>query len=272
MSDHVTFYDTILEKTHFNQNLDSFMASAGLNKKFNLVDGLVETEPGEMQFGHVLGSVLVLIIVGVLAYRSKLRTANTADAVVPDEKFGAATFVELFVETVYQQMANIMGRKAAKYFLPIIGACAFYILFSNALGLIPGLTPPTDKLSTTVMLAVIIFLFTHIYGLKHNGVGHVKHLFGPWLGPLGIPVNILMFAIECVSHLVRPVSLSVRLAGNMTADHAVLGAFLGFGVASFFLVPLPVYILGALVVVVQTAVFCLLSTVYIAMAIAHEEH
>jgi F-type H+-transporting ATPase subunit a len=171
-------------------------------------------------------------------------------------------------------MSDIMGKKAARYFLPLIGTCAFFILFSNALGLVPGFLPATDNFNTTLGAGLIIFSATHIYGLKENGMGHVAHLFGPWLGPLGLPLNILMFLIECISHVARPVSLGIRLMANMTADHMVLTIFLGLlpAVLWWIPIPLPMYLLGTIVVVVQTLVFCLLSTVYIAMAIEHSEH
>src|SRR5262249_44802056 len=111
---------------------------------------------------------------------------------------------------------------------------------------------------------------THIYGLKENGINHIKHLFGPipWLAPL-------MFPIELISHMARPLSLGIRLMANMMADHLVLTIFLGLlpgALALFIPIPLPMYLLGTIVVVVQTLVFCLLSTVYISMAIEHTEH
>ena len=100
---------------------------------------------------------------------------------------------------------------------------------------------------------------------------NVKHLFGPWLGPIGIPLNILMFLIEIVGHLARPISLSLRLMANIFADHLVLAIF-----ASLlpWFIPLPVLpmLLGTMVVIVQTLVFCLLSTVYIGMAIETHDH
>ena len=82
---------------------------------------------------------------------------------------------------------------------------------------------------------------------------------------------ILMFLIEIVSHLARPASLAIRLMGNMFGDHQVLGVFLGFGI---ILIPLPIMVLGTLVCVVQTLVFCLLSIVYIALAVenTHDDH
>ena len=81
----------------------------------------------------------------------------------------------------------------------------------------------------------------------------------------------LIFPIELISHLARPLSLTLRLFGNMVGDHKVLTIFLGFGIV---IVPIPVMILGIIVCVVQTLVFCLLSTVYIGMAIEdlHEHH
>jgi len=142
---------------------------------------------------------------------------------------------------------------------------AFFILFGNLLGLVPGLLPPTDVISTNIVLAVIVFFATHIYGIRKNGFEHIRHMMGPMalLAPL-------IFPIELISHLARPLSLTLRLFGNMVGDHKVLTIFLGFGI----LLPLPVMVLGIIVCVVQTLVFCLLSTVYIGMAIEdlHEHH
>jgi len=157
-----------------------------------------------------------------------------------------------------------MGKKPARYFLPLIGTCAFFILFSNAMGLVPGFLPPTSVLNITLGCGVIIFLATHIYGVKENGLAYFKHFLGPiwWMAPLMLP-------IELVSHFVRPISLGVRLMANMTADHMVLSIFIGLVP---FVIPIPMYVLGTIVVAVQTLVFCLLSTVYISMAIEHHEH
>src|SRR5262249_52143000 len=93
---------------------------------------------------------------------------------------------------------------------------------------------------------------------------YFKHFMGPvwWLAPLMIP-------IEIVSHLARPVSLAMRLLGNIAADHAVVLAF--FAIVPF-LVPVPFLVMGVFVSVVQAVVFSLLTTVYIGRAVAHEEH
>jgi len=79
-----------------------------------------------------------------------------------------------------------------------------------------------------------------------------------------------MFPIEVISHIVRPVSLALRLAGNMIGDHKVVTLFIGL---TFIVVPVPIMGLGVIVCMVQTLVFCLLSVVYIAMAIEkHDDH
>ena len=213
---------------------------------------------------HVFSSLLVLVLIAVIGVAVYRKTADTQAALVPSDRLSLATFAEIVVGYAYGAMSDIMGRKAAKYFLPIIGTCAFFILLSNALGIIPGFTPPTDTFDTTVACAVVVFLVTHAYGVKEHGLAYFKHFLGPvwWLAPLMLPV-------EVISHLARPFSLSVRLMANMFADHLVLGIFIGLVP---FVIPLPIMLLGVLVVVVQTLVFCLLSTVYIAMAIEHAEH
>jgi F-type H+-transporting ATPase subunit a len=174
------------------------------------------------------------------------------------------TFVELFVSTAYGMMSDILGKKAARFFLPLIGTCAFVILISNLMGLIPGFTPPTDSLNTTVAMSLVIFFATHIFGLKENGLNYLKHFLGPvmLLAPL-------FLVIEIISNLARPLSLSIRLMANMFADHQVLSQV---GALVQWIVPVAPMMLGTLVCVVQTLVFCILSTVYIAMAVAHHDH
>src|SRR5207245_10583291 len=113
----------------------------------------------------------------------------------------------------------------------------------------------TSTLKTNVALALSVFALTHVFGAVAHGPGCFKHFLGPM--PVLAP---LMLPIELVSHVARPVSLSLRLLGNIAADHKVVSAF-------FFLVPLllpvPFLILGVLVAIVQTLVFCLLTMVYI---------
>jgi len=220
---------------------------------------------GEIHLLHVWALGFVVLLLTIFGLATRRRVADAEDAVVPPDKFWPS-FTELMTSGVYNMMASMMGKEAAKYFLPLIGACAFVIFFSNVLGLIPGFLPPTDNLNTTAAMAIVIFIATHVYGIQKQGfVNYFKHFMGPviWLAPL-------IFVIELISHLVRPVTLAVRLTANMFADHAVLTVFIGLLLTTavwWIPLALPVYVLGCVVVTVQTLVFCLLSAVYIAMAI-----
>ncbi len=212
---------------------------------------------------HVFALAFVLILLIVIALVAASGLKDTKKALIPEDKLTIRTFVELFTTTAYNMMSDIMGRKAAKFFLPLIGTCAFVILFSNLLGLVPGFLPPTDSLNTTVAMSIVIFFATHIFGLKENGVAYLKHFMGPvlFLAPLFV-------VIELISHVARPLSLSIRLMANMFADHQVLTQVGGLAP---WVVPVAPMMLGTLVCIVQTLVFCILSTVYISMAIAHHE-
>ena len=233
---------------------------------------------GPIGLQHVFGSLLVaviLVVVGVVV-TSKLR--NPDSSLVPNTKLTMTNFADVLVSATYGMMAQMMGEKAARYFLPLIGTCAFFILFSNAIGLVPGFLPPTDNFNTTFACAMVIFFTTHIYGFRENGIGYLKHFFGPVRTLVAIPLMLLMFVIELISHAARPATLGIRLMANMTADHMVLGQFAELpanliGDAVWWIpIAFPMYFLGTIVVVVQTLVFCILSVVYISMAIEHEDH
>jgi F-type H+-transporting ATPase subunit a len=219
---------------------------------------------------HVYGALFVLVLLLLLGVITSSSISKSKGDLLPEGKLTIRNFAEVFITATYSLMSDIMGKKAARHFLPLIGACAFFLFFSNALGLLPGFLPPTSKLNTTVACAIVIFFATHIYGVKEQGfVNYFKHFMGPLIGPQWVVLMAIMFAIELISHFARPVSLSIRLMANMTADHLVVGAFLALVP---FLIPVPIMVLGCLVVVVQTLIFCLLSTVYITLAVQHEEH
>ncbi len=158
-------------------------------------------------------------------------------------------FDDLLVET--------MGPEGRKFF-PLIATLGLYILTSNLLGLLPGFESPTANLNTTVSMAVVVFVMTHVVGIRMHGFKYVKHFMGPiwWLTPIMMP-------IEIISHLSRPLSLSVRLFGNIMGEDIVLAVVI---LLVPFLVPLPVFVLMIFTSVIQTLVFMLLTMMYIAGA------
>jgi F-type H+-transporting ATPase subunit a len=189
--------------------------------------------------------VMILLILVALLVRNNIKTVPT----------GLQNFLEPVIDGIHNMIEETMGHKGMAYF-PLIATIAFFILTSNLIALIPGFYPPTANLNTNAAMALTVFAMTHIVGIKENGLGYFKHFCGPviWLAPLIIP-------IEIVGHLARPLSLTLRLFGNMYGHEIVLMIF--FGLVPF-IVPLPMMLMGVLVAFIQTFVFMLLAMIYIA--------
>jgi F-type H+-transporting ATPase subunit a len=152
----------------------------------------------------------------------------------------------------------MMGWRGRRY-LPLIGSLALFILGCNLLGLIPGFHSPTNNLNTTVACALVVFFSTHIIGIREQGaLRYLKHFVGPvwWLAPMMVPVEI-------IGQLARPVSLSVRLFGNIFGEDTVLLILLALVP---LLIPLPMMVLAIFTSCVQAFVFVMLSMIYIAGA------
>ena len=219
---------------------------------------------------HVIFGVIIFVLTLVLTSVAGKKFKQQGDeAILPEKSFGLFTIFELIAEGLYGLMKDSMGDKQARRFFPLMVAFFYFILISNLLGLVPGMLGATDNFNTTLALASIVFTLTHWYGVKEHGFAHYfAHFLGPIRAWYALPLMVLMLFIEIISHLARPLSLGIRLMGNMFGDHAVLTKFMGFGL---LLVPLPVMVLGTIVCIVQAVVFCLLSIVYISMAVEHAE-
>jgi F-type H+-transporting ATPase subunit a len=219
---------------------------------------------------HIIMTVVLMAIIALLALIARGKYVDRERALVPDGRLSVANFFEMVFEGVLKLMADMMGEKAARRFFPLIASLAVFIFVGNIMGIFAGLAPPTANLNTGLACAIVVFVVYNVSGLMENGWGYIKHFFGPV-----IFVAPLMFVIELVAHAFRPISLGIRLTGNMTGDHMVLGVFgdLATGlIAVPFLLPVPLFVVATLVSVIQALVFTLLSTIYIALAIAHEEH
>lgn len=221
-------------------------------------------EPTWRSFEPVITALLVIVVVTLLAARTRARLADVDRAVIPDDTLTLRTFMEAFIAFFYGMARDVMGPKRAKRYFPIVGAAACFIFFSNLLTLIPGFAPPTSSLNITLGCALCVFIAFNYYGLQANGLAYVKHLAGPkwYLAPL-------IFPIELISTCVRPVTLAVRLMVNMAVDHLL--ASIAIAMFALFL-PVPFMFLGLIVIVVQTLVFSLLTSIYIGLATEHEEH
>jgi F-type H+-transporting ATPase subunit a len=187
--------------------------------------------------------ILLLLVLSVLATK-----------VVKTIPGGLQNFMEVVVGGIENIIVETMGEHG-RSFLPLIATLALFVLVSNLIGLVPGFFPPTANINTTAACAVIVFVTTHVVGVKVHGFHYLKHFMGPiwWLAPL-------IFFIEIIGHFSRVLSLTLRLFGNMNGHELVLLIF--FGLAPF-LVPLPMIIMGVLVSFIQAFVFMLLAMIYI---------
>jgi F-type H+-transporting ATPase subunit a len=184
-----------------------------------------------------------------------------------DEPGHGQQTLEVGVLAVRGMLTDIVGAHATKYF-PVVMTFAVLILISNLMGFFPLFMTPTAATSVTFALGLSSFLYYNYVGIKENGLlGHLGHLAGPlwWIAPL-------IFLIEVISNLVRPMSLGIRLFGNMFADEKVTETVAGlFPPITQFVVPVLLMPLGLFVAFVQTFVFVLLSMLYLS-EVSHPPH
>jgi F-type H+-transporting ATPase subunit a len=259
----------------------------------------------ESALAFITNSVLVgLLVLGIVLWFSKKATKNMT--LVPHK---AQNFMELVVEFLYNRVVGIVGEKQAKLAFPLLGTLFIYILVSNWFGLIPGvgtigfgestgpltvhevhdplLRPPTADLNATLALSVSAFLVWFYLTIKELGFwGFIMHTFGPKGGLKGIMgfvvglVFLFVGVIEIVSIILRPMTLSVRLYGNIFAGESVLHTLGGLldkmGAPWDFiggvLFPFPFYFMELLVGLLQAIVFTLLCSVYIQLSTTHDDH
>lgn len=209
----------------------------------------------------VLGGLLSLSILFIIGIRFKSLLAKDSEG-APSNKFGLQTFVEALLDFVFDLADDVIGAKRAPSFIILIVGIFLFIFISNLTGLVPGFPPATENINTNLAIGLTVFLVYNIAGLKEHGFGYVKQFLGPvwWLAPL-------MICIEVISHLARPLSLSLRLYGNIFGDHLVLSVFTGL---SYLILPALLLFFGLLVAMLQSFVFALLTSIYISMAVSHD--
>jgi F-type H+-transporting ATPase subunit a len=242
-------------------------------------------EAWQQSFGlHTFFAVVSAALLVLFGIRARSALAKAADPVIPASGVGTRNIAELLVALVVSQSDQIIGAEGRKY-VPFYATFFFFILFSNLMGLLPGFSAPTSNLNTTVGLALCSFIGYNVIALREQGVTYFKEFIGPMTslpGKSGITklaflpvllISVCFFLIlELFSHAFRPVSLSLRLFGNMMGDHEVIGAFIGL---TKLVVPVAFYAMGTLVSIIQAFVFTLLSMIYVALAISHghdEDH
>jgi len=177
---------------------------------------------------------------------------------------GLQNVMEVLADFFLNLSNSVIGHHWGDKFYPLIGTLGLYIGLCNFMGLIPGFESPTSNINMTASMAVPVFLATHYYGIKVHGPKYILHFLGPMRSLAALPLMIFMFFLELVGHLVRPVTLSVRLFGNMMAKHFLL---IILGMLAPWIIPTAILGLGTLISVIQAYVFMLLTCLYLAGAV-----
>jgi len=233
---------------------------------------------------HVTYTWLVMIILAALTF-----AASRNLQLVPR---GIQNFLEVVLEQFIQMIDDVMGHEGRRY-LPLLATLGLFILTGNLMSLVPGLAGPTGNLNTTAACAIVVFVAYHGIGARKQGVvAYLKH----FAGPVPLPLKPLMFVIELISHLARPLSLTLRLFGNMVGGHillavifllmgldgligwalsgSVVGAVVGGigGVVTIVFTVGFLYPLKILVAFLQAFIFVMLTMLYISGAIEETDH
>jgi F-type H+-transporting ATPase subunit a len=200
---------------------------------------------------QIVVAIIVMVLFALL--RSRLSVANPGKT---------QHIFEIFHNFLRDQAEEAAGHDGPKH-LAFFGTLFFFILFGNLIGVIPSFESPTMFPAVTLGCALAAFLYYNVVGIAAVGpVGYLKHFFGP--SPLLAP---LMFPIEVVSHLARPLSLTIRLYANMLAGEKVTLVFLGL---TYLVAPAVFMGLHVFVAFLQAYVFVILTMMYVGGAISHE--
>lgn len=207
--------------------------------------------------------VLLFAVMGRLAI-AKAAARQGMEKHYADEKFSIRTLVEVFGTFIRNMMGDVMPKKEIAHYSAYIASLFLYILFCNLQGIIPGLVPPTDNVNTNVGMALASFAVFMWVGLSRDPVGFIKHLIGPMMA-----LAPLMFPLETLSLMLRPMTLALRLTGNLFGDHLVFTIISG---EVPLIVPSALIGLAIFVSFMQAFVFSLLSAVYIGLSLPHDDH
>ena len=208
--------------------------------------------PADLQHGYL--QVVMLFVALVIITILGLMTLGMRREIPTKSQ----SFVEGIIVFVYDLGENIMGKEGRVY-VPFIFGIGMYVAVSSLIGIVPGLIAPTSNMNTTAAPAIAVFVLYNYIGIKKHGVHYIKQFMGPVL-----VLAPLIIIIEFITHLARPLSLTMRLFGNIAGEDLVL-------LLLFFLVPLlvPIPMMGMIVFtsLLQTYVFMMLSMVYISGAL-----
>ena len=182
---------------------------------FSSIPVVGDLKSGVTQYSFWLIVSAIVLLILMFAFVKHL-------SLVPHGRFANA--MEYVIEYIENDIGvGILGKESWRKHMPFLGTLFMFIVVNNVIGIIPGMKPGTGTISTTAALALVAFIYFIAVGVKQHGAwGYIKSLAPEGVG---FPLNILIWVIEVISTLLRPITLAVRLFCNMVAGHIVLGSF-----------------------------------------------
>lgn len=232
---------------------------------------LKDSHWGEQWLGLIIFAWLVIIILGLVSFIVSRRLNK-----VPNR---TQSVLELTVENLANLLDSLIGPGGRKY-LPLLGSLFLFIACLNLIGLIPGMKSPTSNWNCTVALALIVIIYVQAVAIKENGfLGYLKHLSGSPKGLLMWAFIPLMFPIHLLGEMLKPVSLSLRLFGNIYGEDTIILSVVGLVKSAGIFAPFPfallliMFALAVFTSFLQAFIFTALSSIYIMISTSHtEEH
>ena len=206
------------------------------------------------QYGFVKLNATIVVTWGLMLLLTVGSTAITRNLSTGLTRSRWQNFLEIVVTTIQKQIEEVGLSQPHKY-LSFLGTIFLFIATANLCTIIPGYEPPTGSLSTTVALALCVFVAVPLFGIEEQGVGSY---FQSYLKP-----TFIMLPFNIISELSRTLALAVRLFGNMMSGAMIVGILLTI---TPFIFPIFMSLLGLLTGMVQAYIFSILATVYIAAA------
>jgi F-type H+-transporting ATPase subunit a len=206
--------------------------------------------------------IIIILVSTVVIIGSRRRALRPKDRLY--------IFLEFLAATLYDFFYQVLGKDTRKY-IAFVGTLFIYILCMNLFGLIPLMKSPTSVWGINAAMALCVFFYVQYTAIVRNGLlGYLKHLWGEpaYLGPF-------LFLLHLIGELIKPVSLSLRLFGNILGEDTLLAVFASLWTIAFINVPLHIpfmYLLAPVFSVIQALIFSMLTAVYIALMLPHVEH
>jgi len=228
------------------------------------LEGIGATHDDAIRVVTSWGICIGLLIFALLgrAGLKKVQAAGGTRQYIPGKGLGIGAMFELYTGAILDMVSGTLGKEESKRYFWLLGGLFLYIFVSNLMSVLPGGLPPTDNINTNAAMALVVLAVYVVEGVRRTGMHFFKHMMGPvwWLAPL-------IFAIEAAGvFIIRPLSLSLRLFGNINGDHTVFSEMLNLVPV---VVPAIFLGLGIWVSFLQAFVFTLLSAIYLMLSVDH---